>query len=474
MCEREMKTKAYSKEGLGQAARQDPRDKARQEARDWVNGVVDQLGTQVDEYEFEAEGLQGGGRRGRKGGGKQGLLEELETLVERHREHTERLEQVLRGLDNKTLSADDVWEVKDLVEDYLERHRESPSEFECTDDIYDLVLERMEEVSGGAQAGGGMGKGEKDDRGTPGDSWDRDAQKAAAAAAKAALLGELSPNQQQTQQQNQGTSKSAPETGSSGDGDDGGGLELAFSHVMGSLGDAGAGVASGAVWQGAGLGMGVAGAGDALQGASPRSGKRPDGSKRRISGDVAVAEAGDGDGDGPAGGEFFPAAAFPGGRGGGTATAEALKNSNLLLSNSSLLPAPLDRAVGARAMQAQPQNPVQVPQSYPKSLGAKLQGSSLYEQLDAESLFFAFYFKSGSVQQYLAARELKQQGWRYNMRHGAWFQRQEEPRVVAPEYERGNYVYFDPTLALKGQGRGFVVRAKEDFTFEYRDLESEV
>ena len=52
--------------------------------------------------------------------------------------------------------------------------------------------------------------------------------------------------------------------------------------------------------------------------------------------------------------------------------------------------------MGGRALQALPQNPVQAPPSYPKSLGAKL--PSLYEQLDVESLFFAFFFKSGSVQ----------------------------------------------------------------------------
>ena len=65
------------------------------------------------------------------------------------------------------------------------------------------------------------------------------------------------------------------------------------------------------------------------------------------------------------------------------------------------------------------------------------------------------------MQLYLSARELNQQGCLYNMRHGVWFQRQEELRVVAPEYERGNYVYFDPSMAQKGQGRGFVVRSKE-------------
>lgn len=473
VCEREMKTKAYSKEGLGQAARQDPRDKARQEARDWVNGIVDQLGTQVDEYEFETEALHGSSRRGRKGGGNQGLLEELEILVERHREHTERLEQVLRGLDNETLSADDVWEVRDLVEDYIERHRESPSEFECTEDIYDLILERIQEE--GAQGGPGSmsaSKGEKEERGAAGDGWDREAQKAAAAAAKAALLGENSPTHQPPQGSSQGlgskvTQEADPLGGDNGDGLDPGNHAAAFSKAMGGLDDA---VPGAAVWQGAGLGAGIGGVGGDLSlGTSPQAGKRPDAAKRRGSGDPAAAEGGDGEG---AGAGIFPASAFPGGGGGGRPG--PLKHAGLLLSNPSQLPAPLDRAMGSRALQALPQNPAQAPPSYPKSLGAKLQGPSLYEQLDVESLFFAFYFKSGSVQQYLSARELKQQGWRYNMRHGAWFQRQEEPRVVAPDYERGNYVYFDPSLVQKGQGRGFVVRSKEDFTFEYRDLESEV
>ena len=311
VCEREMKTKAYSKEGLGQAARQDPRDKARQEARDWVNGIVDQLGTQVDEYEFEAEALQGGGRRGRKGGGNQGLLEELETLVERHREHTERLEQVLRGLDNETLSADDVWEVRDLVEDYIERHRESPSEFECTEDIYDLILERIQEEGGAPGGPGSMsaGKGEKDERGAAGDGWDREAQKAAAAAAKAALLGEISPPHQPPPSSSQGQSSKAAQEAAPLGGDEGGldpgNHAAAFSQAMSGLDDAGPGTA---VWQGAGLGAGIGGmGGDLALGTSPQAGKP------RGSGDPAAAEGGDGEG---ASAGFFPASAFPGGGGG--------------------------------------------------------------------------------------------------------------------------------------------------------------
>ena len=47
VCEKEMKTKAFSKEGLGQAAKLDPREKARNDMRDWINETVDKLTAEV-------------------------------------------------------------------------------------------------------------------------------------------------------------------------------------------------------------------------------------------------------------------------------------------------------------------------------------------------------------------------------------------------------------------------------------------
>ena len=47
VCEKEMKTKAFSKEGLGQATKLDPREKARNEMRDWINETVDKLTAEV-------------------------------------------------------------------------------------------------------------------------------------------------------------------------------------------------------------------------------------------------------------------------------------------------------------------------------------------------------------------------------------------------------------------------------------------
>lgn len=47
-CEKEAKTKAFSKAGLGLQAKLDPEEKAKQEARDWLNDQVEALQIQVN------------------------------------------------------------------------------------------------------------------------------------------------------------------------------------------------------------------------------------------------------------------------------------------------------------------------------------------------------------------------------------------------------------------------------------------
>ena len=47
MVERETKTKAYSKEGLGQAQRIDPATKEREEVRQWLNNAIERLNQEV-------------------------------------------------------------------------------------------------------------------------------------------------------------------------------------------------------------------------------------------------------------------------------------------------------------------------------------------------------------------------------------------------------------------------------------------
>ena len=47
VCEKETKTKTFSKEGLAQAQKQDPKERARNDIRDWINTTVDTFTTEV-------------------------------------------------------------------------------------------------------------------------------------------------------------------------------------------------------------------------------------------------------------------------------------------------------------------------------------------------------------------------------------------------------------------------------------------
>ncbi|XP_024382467.1 uncharacterized protein [Physcomitrium patens] len=140
VCEKETKTKAFSKEGLGQQPKTDPRDKAKGESRDWLNNMVSELESQIDSFEAEMEGLQV-----KKGKARPPRLTHLEESINRHKLHIIKLELVLRLLDNDELSADEVQEVRHLVEDYVERNQEDFEAFEDVDDIYQyLPLDKIE------------------------------------------------------------------------------------------------------------------------------------------------------------------------------------------------------------------------------------------------------------------------------------------------------------------------------------------
>lgn len=142
--------------------------------------------------------------------------------------------------------------------------------------------------------------------------------------------------------------------------------------------------------------------------------------------------------------------------------------------------------------------------------------SAFFASLEPDTLFFIFYHLQGTYQQYLAARELKKQAWRFHKKYLTWFQRFEEPKVsgaptwgvwvgtdcggvtkwlpcavgdmslhcilpccvvtyayvactlqvITDDYEQGTYVYFDFES-------GWCQRKKSDFTFEYRFLEDQ-
>lgn len=67
----------------------------------------------------------------------------------------------------------------------------------------------------------------------------------------------------------------------------------------------------------------------------------------------------------------------------------------------------------------------------------------LYGRIDPDTLFYVFYYKQGSPQQYLAAKALKDQSWRFHKQYQTWFQRHEEPKNITEEFEQGTYRFFD-------------------------------
>ena len=85
------------------------------------------------------------------------------------------------------------------------------------------------------------------------------------------------------------------------------------------------------------------------------------------------------------------------------------------------------------------------PSHYPQEPLPIFDDPSLYEtgRIDTDTLFYIFYYRQGTYQQYLAAKSLKNQSWRFHKQYQTWFQRHEEPKLITEEFEQGTYRFFD-------------------------------
>ncbi|KAK2004171.1 hypothetical protein LX36DRAFT_478025 [Colletotrichum falcatum] len=80
---------------------------------------------------------------------------------------------------------------------------------------------------------------------------------------------------------------------------------------------------------------------------------------------------------------------------------------------------------------------------FPQEPLALFDDPRLYSRIDPDTLFYVFYYKQGTPQQYLAAKALKDQSWRFHKQYQTWFQRHEEPKNITEEFEQGTYRFFD-------------------------------
>lgn len=529
VCEKEAKTKAFSKEGLQAAAsRMDPKEKAKQEMRDWLNNTVDHLNTQIEEFEAEVEELGSSG--GKKKGKVPPRVAHLEESIVRHRQHVARLEQMLRLLDNDEITSEDVENIKDLVDDYIDRNQEDPEEFAVPDDLYADVLEALEYMSEAVVAAPtNHSKSSAKDREIAKEKEreekERERQKAAALAAKAQLAAQGNTRlmtETEDEKRLPGTPAAAAKSvappappalfAPGGPGQPTAASIVAAApppppppppRVPGSkdspaaVGPAGSAPSTPLRGQGVGT--------PAASPLTSSSGTTPAGALGQGEAFPALAAAGNGVKQLPVGHAAATAAAgedatnFDAGAmdSGLEQLATQLGAMGIQDGTAGLSPAQCLQLLQAAAPRSIPQPsdstwqqlplrprppPVAPPPSYPSSRLPVFDNPALFEKLDPESLFFAFYQQPGSYQQFLAARSLKQQAWRFHKQHQAWFQRHDEPKSggqPGDDWEQGSYVYFDNLLreAADGAGAapaGWVYRLKNEFLFKYDALENEL
>lgn len=149
--EKEMKMKAFSKEGLIAAARLDPAEKAKRDMVDWIGTTTDELSRQIEATEAEQEQLQSATRK--KKAPSERLIE-LEQLNERRQWHIGRLEIVQRMFENGQLPIDKLEDIQEDVKYFVEANTEEDFDFDLG--IYDeLNLQDVEEEYNPADYGHG-------------------------------------------------------------------------------------------------------------------------------------------------------------------------------------------------------------------------------------------------------------------------------------------------------------------------------
>mmetsp|Transcript_65003 Transcript_65003/g.153629 ORF Transcript_65003/g.153629 Transcript_65003/m.153629 type:complete len:588 (+) Transcript_65003:41-1804(+) len=490
-CEKETKTKAYSKEGLAQQPKLGSLEQKKVESREWIDSCIEQLETQVDATESELESL----RSKRKGNKKTEKEEGLNHSVTRHRFHIRNLEHTLRLLENDQVSPEQVAALKDDIDYYVESNQDP--DFVENDDVYeqlglDDLAAGIDEIDMPMAATRKKGAAVEEDSGRKKkeEKKKEEVPKAATAAAVVSAPAPAAaapspakpapvpapapipapaaaqpvgrgqpavqprpgvpaqpPGQQPLRPGQPATvdHKKQPQQPAS--------QQLPHQPLPGVV--AGRGVPP-AVASKPVAGPGVAGMGrgrgDPAQGAvDPRmmglsqqqhqqmmmqrymqQGGQPgiQGGSVGVPGkseDDQVPEAPDTLGEGVAG------------------TEDAQEALRLLGTSLRQLPDAVETD--------RPRPPFDNP--------------ALFERLDPDTLFFIFYYQPGTYQQFLAARELKKHGWRFHKKYLTWFQRHEEPEQTSTEFEQGTYVYFDYET-------GWCQRIKSEFMFEYVFLEDEL
>ncbi|KAF2805038.1 uncharacterized protein BDZ99DRAFT_466710 [Mytilinidion resinicola] len=557
--EKEMKTKAYSKEGLQLASKLDPKEKEKLEAVDFLSNMVEELERQIETIEAETESLQVTMKKGKKADTvKADRIAELERVTERHKWHQGKLELLLRALENGGVETDQVRELDESIRYYVENNQEA--DFMEDDGIYDdLNLQEEEGLYGMGNEGdrvssqdaqsiqddlpdqersSSIGGGKPKPTEPPTTGARRPSTQLKSPLPALATLHTPLPNV--TSGAPTANMKPAPiPTRAPGEP-----LKYASAAAAAAASDKnGVGIAPLPPPPGmppAQPASSLAPSGARTSATTSPASTHPQPVQRAAAPSAEQAPAAQTSSKSPA--PSLASAAAPS-AGTGTPAAEKLEDlsrvtsaedavrasasrkmsgfeeddsqsttppltngeshadeeeeesvyhlpsslQDLLLSfeekkkeiNSSSRPqndnaleismrtAP-DSVDAEAPRHYKPANPYPfTPNHYPQEPLPIFDDPRLYTRIETDALFYAFYYRQGTYQQYLAAKALKSQSWRFHKQYQTWFQRHEEPKSITEDYEQGTYRFFDYEST-------WMNRRKADFRFAYKFLEDEL
>uniref|UniRef100_A0A8C6VQR8 CCR4-NOT transcription complex subunit 3 n=1 Tax=Naja naja TaxID=35670 RepID=A0A8C6VQR8_NAJNA len=582
--ERETKTKAYSKEGLGLAQKVDPAQKEKEEVGQWLTNTIDTLNMQVDQFESEVESLSVQTRKKKGDKDKQDRIEGLKRHIEKHRYHIRMLETILRMLDNDSINVDSIRKIKDDVEYYVDSSQDL--DFEENEFLYDdldledirngcnkISIENSEddkkrgrstdsEVSqspakngskglhnnhhqppptippsypmggssstssslgngpGSSSNGAITGSGNASSKANPpaGHAPTTPTPYAQAVAPPPPSINTSQPRPPSTQQnaskQNGATSYSSVVADSSSDSTLSSGNQSLPNQIMSHNPPSASTKEPSAVPQPSSVGNSTGSSLLVPLTANPPASPTPSFSDSKSAQTLL---------NGPPQFSSTPEIKAPEPLSTLKSMAERVaisssiedpvpslhlaERADILITSTTSQPAsnqppiqlsevniPLSLGVcplgpvplikeqlyqqameeaawhhmphpsdSERIRQYLPRNPCPTPPYHHQMPPPHSDTVEFYQRLSTETLFFIFYYLEGTKAQYLAAKALKKQSWRFHTKYMMWFQRHEEPKTITDEFEQGTYIYFD--YEKWGQ------RKKEGFTFEYRYLE---
>jgi CCR4-NOT transcription complex subunit 3 len=523
--EKEMKTKAYSKEGLQAASKLDPKEKEKQDTLDFLSEMTAELERQIESAEAEVEKLETTMKKNKKDTAKAERIAELEESVERHKWHQNKLELLQRALDNGNVEVQQVKDIEDSIRYYVDGHDDP--EYMEDDTMYDdLNLQEEEVLYGMGQDADRVSS--QDTHSVQDESADvegRSSSNPGKAKAESASSSARRPSTQLKSPLPSLATLHTPMPGASSSSSNpmkpapipartpGEPLKYASAAAAAAANDKnGVGIAPLPPPPGTGMAQSTlaptgahtsATASPAISHAQPA--QRPQVSSNESSSQAQVPKppvasapqpttsASDNDGrsrtiseDGHQSNkkataserleEDRSASATPPLTNGRShaedeegeveesvyhlpsslqdlldsfeATKKDIAASTSQQPDERLLTASMKTAPDTSDTEAprhyQPQDPYPyTPSHYPQEPLSIFEDPRLYQRIETDALFYAFYYRQGTYQQYLAAKALKSQSWRFHKQYQTWFQRHEEPKSITDDYEQGTYRFFD-------------------------------